>query len=644
MLVPALNPSAPTNGETLEGKADALNEKYEQEKLKRLRSDGNNQYVEIESVDRFRALAVDRWVDHAKLNSQPANLKDGDNIKILILGAGYGGLLYAIRFIQAGFQPKDIRLVDVAGGFGGTWYWNRYPGLMCDVESYTYMPLLEETGYMPKHKYAYGPELLEYATIMARHWDLEDKGVFRSQIKTYEWNEATRRWNVEIHMNRGLSDSIVSLKVSTQFVVLANGILNHPKVAKNLQDFEGDMFHTARWNYDVTGGSPTQPTLTGLKGTRVGIIGTGATAVQVVPQVAKWAKELYVFQRTPAAVGERGQRETNLEEWKNVIAREPGWQRRRVENFHDYLGNDQREEDLVNDGWTHMKSFEGVAGKLHDPVLLAKDVPGHIKKLILMDVERSSDLRERVRCIVNDAKTAASLMAWYPGWCKRPTFHDDYLPSFNLPHVHLVDTDGKGVDYATKDALVVSGTEYPLDVLVLSTGYRAPSANLGEPSVMSDVTVRGRNGRLLSEKWNAKGAATLHGVLTHDFPNFFITGPAQTGNTSNLLYIQNVLSQHCAYIAAKATADADKFADRVAVEVTVDAEEEWSSIIAAESAWYAPLSICTPSYITNEGSVAEDQEKMKRALPYPQGMNMYTAVLEEWRAEGSMRGVEVTVD
>ncbi|GKT89219.1 flavin-binding monooxygenase-like family protein [Colletotrichum tofieldiae] len=344
----------------------ALNKKYTEEKEKRQRSDGNAQYIEIESDAQFSKLAEDPWVDHEKLNAQPSNLKDGDEVKVIVLGAGYGGLLFAIRFIQAGFRAEDIRLVDTAGGFGGTWYWNRYPGLMCDIESYTYMPLLEETGYVPKHRYSYGNELLAHANRMAETWGLTDKGVFRSQIKSYEWDEDAKRWLVVIEQGRGPNEAPVTMTVRSQFVVLANGVLNHPKVAKNLEAFEGGMFHTARWNYDVTGGNPDDlenAQLTGLEGKRVGIIGTGATAIQLVPQLAKWAKELYVFQRTPSSVDERGQRPTDPEEWKK-IANGRGWQKRRVENFNVFVAGGEAEDNLVADGWTGLKAYKALIAAL----------------------------------------------------------------------------------------------------------------------------------------------------------------------------------------------------------------------------------------------------------------------------------------
>ncbi|KAK1622222.1 cyclohexanone monooxygenase [Colletotrichum phormii] len=624
----------------------ALNKKYTEEKEKRQRSDGNAQYIEMETDAQFSKLAQDPWVDHEELNAQSPSLKDGDDVKFVILGAGYGGLLFAIRFIQAGFKPEDIRLIDAAGGFGGTWYWNRYPGLMCDVESYTYMPLLEETGYIPKHRYSYGNELRAHANRMAETWDLTDKAVFRSQIKSNEWDENSKRWIVVIEQVRGPNKSPITMTVRSQFVVLANGVLNHPKAAKNLEAFEGDMFHTARWNYNVTGGNTEDlenVQLTGLEGKRVGIIGTGATAIQLVPQLAKWANELYVFQRTPSSVDERGQRPTDPEEWKK-IADGPGWQKRRLENFNIFVSGGEAEENLVDDGWTKLKTYKGLVGAPHEKPLGLEDIAAHIGGLLALDAPRSERVRRRVEEIVKDKSVAEALKPWYPAWCKRPTFHDDYLPAFNLPNIHLVDTNGKGVDHATKNSLVVDGVDYPLDVIVLSTGYRPPAADMAEPSSRSNMTIKGRNGELLSEKWSGKGPSTLHGVLTNGFPNLFLTGPLQIGTTANFAYAQDVLSQHCAYILVEAMKRAGKSTSEVVIESTFEGEEAYVGLIMQHAAWFSSLSICTPSYMNNEGEKAppEAQMKLARGAPFPHGMNAYVRFLEDWRANGMMNGVEVT--
>jgi cation diffusion facilitator CzcD-associated flavoprotein CzcO len=298
-----------------------LSQKYQAEAIKRLRPDGLAQFVPLKKAEheRFRALAEDPFVDHAALNAKPSPVDESTVYKFLILGAGYGGLLYAVRLIEAGLVsgPNDLRLVDAAGGFGGTWYWNRYPGLHCDVESYTYMPLLEETGYMPTHKYASGSELREHAERIATKWDLHDKTLFRTNVKAVRWDDAAQLWKIEVTEGRGPSEPSRELVLQAQYVLIASGVLTTPQVPKipGLESFTGPIFHTARWNYKVTGGSPEDQTLTGLEGKRVGIIGTGATAIQVVPKLAKFAKELYVFQRTPSAVSWRGQRPTDPEEW-----------------------------------------------------------------------------------------------------------------------------------------------------------------------------------------------------------------------------------------------------------------------------------------------------------------------------------------
>lgn len=297
-----------------------LTQKYGAEAAKRLRADGLNQFVRLKEAgsERFRALAEDPWADHSSLNAKEP-VKEGVKYKFLILGAGYGGLLYAVRLIEAGLAsgPDDIRFVDAAGGFGGTWWWNRYPNLHCDIESYVYMPLLEETGYIPTSKYVSGPELLEHADRIATQWKLQDKALFRSNVKATRWDDATQLWNVEVTEGRGPGEQSRELKLQAQYVLLASGILTNPHVPKipELENFAGSLFHTARWDYGVTGGTPKDATLTGLEGKRVGIIGTGATAVQVVPKLAKYAKEVYVFQRTPTAVSWRGQRPTDPEEW-----------------------------------------------------------------------------------------------------------------------------------------------------------------------------------------------------------------------------------------------------------------------------------------------------------------------------------------
>ncbi|KAJ6445104.1 flavin-binding monooxygenase-like family protein [Purpureocillium lavendulum] len=627
----------------------SLSKKYEAETEKRLRLDGNAQYLDLnlDPSSRLSDLAQDPWVDHGLLNAQAPNLRDGDDVRCLILGAGFGGLLYAVRLLEQGFDATDVRIVDAAGGFGGTWYWNRYPGLMCDVESSIYMPLLEEMGYMPKHRFSYGPELRQHAENIAARWDLVDKVAFRTTARSYEWDDDKRRWKVAMTQHLGPSKQRNELTVTAQFVVLANGILNHPKAPKipGLGDFKGEMMHTGRWDYNISGGSPDNWRLAGFTGKRVGVVGTGATAVQCIPQIAKWAEKLYVFQRTPSAVDERGQRDMTPQEWQSLTAKEDWW-RARNGNFHRVMAGTLVEENLVNDGWTTIDSFKYLAGAPHDKPLGMEDLPGQVGKALAADAPRSERLRRRVDDIVTDRHTASALKAWYPSYCKRPCFHDEYLPTFNLPHVILVDTNGKGIEEVTPSGVVVAGQEYELDIVIWATGYRAPTDSRSEPGRRSNAVIRGRDGRALSHKWQQDGPGTLHGVLSHGFPNMVLTGPSQACASPNWMYVQDILSRHAAHIVGEAVRRAEQAGNgrNVTVEPSRQAEEAWTGHIISRAAWLASLQVCGPSYFNNEGLKQTPDEMMKtlRGAHDSRGVLAFEETLSQWRHQGGLQGVEVT--
>ncbi|KAF7364874.1 Phenylacetone monooxygenase [Mycena venus] len=624
----------------------AIRQKYIEERNKRLRPDGVKQFLKLANSTQFKYLDDDPWVDHAAYNAGAPALNDGDDIKFLVLGAGYGGLLFAVHLIEAGFNAADIRIVDVAGGFGGTWYWNRYPGLMCDVESYIYMPLLEETGYMPRFKYAYGPELREHAERIAKKWGLTDKALFRTHCHTARWDDAAKRWILELTENRGPVEPKKEIKLKAQYVFVASGTLNAPQIPRlpGFDSFKGQHFHTSRWNYEITGGTDVDWTLDKLKDKRVGIIGTGATAVQAVPQLAKWAKHLYVFQRTPSSVDERGQRPTDPAEWTNKIASTKGWQLARSHNFNSFLVNEPIGEDLVDDGWCRTRSYCGVIGA--PGIIVPEKIPEHIARLHAYDLERAEKIRARTGEIVKDPETAEKLKHWYPAWCKRPTFHDEYLPAFNLPNVTLVDTDGKGVEALTEEAVVANGTSYPVDVLVLSTGFSlAVEGDSGSTVQRAGMKAFGRDGLDMDDKWIREGPGSLHGVASHDFPNLFFPGPSQTGVTANFTFTLSILASHVANILAEAERRAGQ-SNKVTVEVTKAAEDEWGGELLKRAAWFAGMRGCTPGYINREGEagkVTDMQEQMKaaRGAPWGEGIVSFTEVLKAWRDEGELRGFQV---
>lgn len=247
--------------------------------------------------------------------------------------------------------------------------------------------------------------------------------------------------------------------------------------------------------------------------------------------------------------------------------------------------------------------------------------------------------------IVEDRETAQKLKAWYPGWCKRPCFHDDYLPVFNLPTVTLVDTDGKGIQSLTEKGVVANGTEYPVDLVIFSTGFRSPSTH--NESLRSNVLITGRGGQTLAQKW-ARGTSTLHGVTTRDFPNLFWPGPSQGCATANQSHILDIMSTHVAYIISQS--EERQLGGRVVIEPTADAEERWSMEVLTRAVGLAAMHGCTPSYFNREGeadrTATTDQEEMVKAARsaiWGEGIKSFSDTLEAWRARGAMDGIEVTV-
>ncbi|KAK5155063.1 hypothetical protein LTS14_006018 [Recurvomyces mirabilis] len=346
-------PAPDLNGPQIASNVNFM-DKYSEERDKRYKVGGRS-YIDPAKSDKFKHFLKDPWIK----NGTPINRPMGVNghSKFLILGAGFGGILFAVKLIQAGFDAKDIVIVDPAGGFGGTWYWNRYPGLMCDTESYIYLPMLEEMNYMPKRKYSGGEEIRQYAESIAKAFGLQDRAQFQASMQSATWNEEAKQWSVGIVEKPKGGDEVQST-IRADFVMFASGVLNNAKLPdiEGLDVFKGHSFHTSRWDYGYTGGSIREPDLDKLKDKRIAYVGTGATAVQAVPELARWGKELYVFQRTPSAVDIRDNRETDPQEWKAKIAGKQGWQRERHANYHAFICNvpEKPKLDLVDDAWTKM--------------------------------------------------------------------------------------------------------------------------------------------------------------------------------------------------------------------------------------------------------------------------------------------------
>ncbi|KAF4454818.1 flavin-binding monooxygenase-like family [Fusarium albosuccineum] len=655
-----MSPSAETNG--VRGSANLtkpatplveIKERYKKEHDKRLRSDGRSQFTDLYNLPKFQHFKQDPWADQSIYDTLPRAV-DGDRRDFAIVGTGIGALVFAARLIEAGVKPENLQFIDTAAGFGGTWYWNRYPGLMCDVESYIYMPLLEETGYMPKNKYASGKEIREQHERIAKQYDFTERVWFRTQMLDCTWDDQTKEWVMklaELIYGGGERDAVT---VRSRFVILTTGLMLVPQVPriKGIETFGGDCFHPARWDYNVTGGTPDDPSLTRLKDKKVGLIGTGASAVQILPEIAKWAKDVYVFQRTPSAVDFRGNRETDEILFKKQIGNKPGWWEDRCLNFCAYMNNrdPKPKVDLVNDGWTTMLSYSVMTGSpSHDPKT-PEEIQEYYAYLEELDLERQSKIRDRVDIVVKDPKVAAKLKPWYAGYCKRPCFHDEYLNAFNNPSVHLVDTDGRGIDEINENGLVVDGQQHDIDVLILSTGYKSPF--LYSPPGRVGVKVLGRNGIDLDDKWS-HAVTTLHGIMSHDFPNMFWPGFIQGGGNPNYTFIADQGAKQVAHLVAAGKKETSflassnpHYAYNFIIEPTADAEEEWAQKIASQAYMFGASTGCTPSYINAEGEFEniKDPEKlarMARSSIWGRGQEDYNNTLKQWRQKGDHAGVEI---
>jgi cyclohexanone monooxygenase len=507
---------------------DQLKSRYLAERDKRLRADGNEQYIEVEGD--FSNYVDDPYVE--RVEREPIF----DHTEVVIIGGGFGGLLMGGRLREAGFD--DIRVIEKGGDFGGTWYWNRYPGAMCDVESYVYLPMLEELDYIPKHKYSFAPEIAEHTRNIARHYGLYDKACLQTTVTGMSWDEGSRRWTIET--DRGD-------RMTADFVAMANGPLNRPKLPgiPGIDSYEGHTFHTSRWDYAYTGGD-NSGNLTGLTDRRVAIIGTGATAVQCIPHLGQWSQQLYVFQRTPSSIDVRNNRETDPE-W--VASLKPGWQHERMDNFNILVSGGDQEVDLVEDGWTDIfRNLQGAKAKEAARRLgrrLEKREYGQL--LELADYVKMNGVRGRVDQIVDDPEVAEKLKPWYRQFCKRPCFHDEYLPTFNRPNVTLVDTEGKGVERITPNGVVADGVEYEVDCIIFATGFEVGTTYTRR----AGYDIVGRGGTTLSDHW-ADGLRTLHGMQTHGFPNCFFMGFTQGAVTVSVPQTLNEQARHITYILSEA--------------------------------------------------------------------------------------------
>lgn len=629
------------NKEDLNFDPDLLRDKYREERDKRLRQDGNEQYQQVEGD--FTYFVEDPYVDK-KIEREAIE----DEIEVAIIGGGFGGILAAARLKESGID--NFKIFEKGGDFGGTWYWNRYPGASCDIESYIYFPLLEQTKFIPKQKYTNAPETLEYIGVIAKKYGLKERAIFQTEITKVSWSDEKKLWNIST--NKG--DSI-----NAKFVVHSNGPLNRPKLPaiKGIDKYQGHTFHTSRWDYKFTGGN-SKGNLNGLKDKKVAIIGTGATAVQCIPHLGEAAQELFVFQRTPSSIDERNNKDTD-ENWFESL--KPGWHDKRRENFEGFLTGSLQKEDLVNDGWTEI--FRTILGSIRNSApsklrfaywaasaifsknfyrlgfkdYMMEKFVNYVGKenlsnqVEMVDFAKMEKIRARANEVVKDPETAESLKPYYRQFCKRPCFHDEYLKTYNRENVTLIDTNGKGLEKITEKGIYFDGKEYEVDCIIFATGFEVGT----DYTRRSGYEIYGKQGLTLSEKWK-DGLSSLHGMHCRGFPNTFFFGPAQGGFTANYTHSLDEQSIHLSYILKTMKEKKLNF-----VEASQESEEKWvETIINKARDMQAFQESCTPGYYNNEGKLNTAPQNNV----YGGGSLEFFKIMNKWRKKGKLEGLEMQGD
>ena len=479
-----------------------------------------------------------------------------DTVEVLFIGGGFSALLTSARLRERGVE--SIRIVERGADVGGTWYWNRYPGAACDVVAYDYLPLLDETGYVPTRHYAQAPEIFAYCQLIAKRYSLYDLAVFQTTVTSTIWNDDEQMWHVET--DRGD-------RMRARFVICANGTLSKPKLSRiaGMETFAGHSFHTSRWDYDYTGRN-----LENLADKVVGIIGTGATAVQAVPGLGANAKALYVFQRTPSSIDVRDDWATDPE-WAKRL--KPGWQaKRRAQALTDPVITPEQKARFA-----------------------AETREQKIQRQERGNIDYMMRIHRRIEETVHDKATADALKPWYMFMCKRPCFHNDYLPTFNLPSVHLVDTRGKGITQITEKGPLFDGKQYELDLLIYATGFEVQKTGIYNRII-------GKGGVDLEDKYS-NGVRTLLGIHTHGFPNLFIMGGYQASFQFNLTDMLQTQGDHIA-----ACIDYVRKNGYASIDPTHDAEEWWVQEVIRHRGKTSRNQECTPGYYNFEGESNRRQD------------------------------------
>ncbi len=551
---------------------DAIKQKFAEQRDLRLdyRPEGTAQYTS--DLSGTLAKYEDDPYGGALKPREPIN----DTVECLFIGGGFSALLTSARLREYGVE--SIRIVERGADVGGTWYWNRYPGIACDVPSYDYLPLLDEMGYVPKSRFAKGDEIFAHCQAIAEKYDLYKLAVFQTTVTSTVWDAREGLW----HITTDRGDHM-----RARFVICANGTLAKPKLTRiaGMETFQGHSFHTSRWDYAYTGDD-----LSSLKDKVVGIIGTGATAVQAVPALGAMAKELYVFQRTPSSIDIQDDHPTDPD-WARQL--KPGWQAERRAHMRTVMDPQLTEEQQA--------------------LRAALPREERIRRQENANIDYVMRIHKRIDEIVQDKATAEALKPWYMFMCKRPCFHNDYLPTFNRPTVHLVDTHGKGITEITAAGPVFEGRQYTLDLLIYATGFEVQKTGIYNQ-------IRGEGGLDLTDKYSS-GIRTLFGIHSQGYPNLFIMGGYQSSFQFNLTDILNTEGAHIA-----ACVDHVRRHGYQSIDPTPEAEEWWVQEVIKYRGKTTRNRDCTPGYYNFEGEFQRRQDGN-----YNGGFHRYVGHMDEAR-------------
>ncbi|MBR0986671.1 flavin-containing monooxygenase [Bradyrhizobium liaoningense] len=529
-------------------------------------------------------------------------------VDVAVVGAGFAGLYLLHRLRKAGFRAVGL---EEAGDVGGTWYWNRYPGARCDIQtidySYTFDPELE-TAWTWSEKYATQPEILRYLGFVADRYDLRGDIRFGTKVTEAKWDEKAERWQLTTDNGR---------PVSCRHYIMATGCLSAPKPPEidGVKDFKGEVYFTGRWPH---GG-------VNLAGKRVAVIGTGSSAIQSIPLIAEQAAHLTVFQRTPnfalpAHNGPAPSDRMSLLQADRLAYREQARQSMAGVPYPQQMAVSWQLSDAER-----RARFEEAWGKGDLVYILtqlwadqAVDVDGN--KLIC-DL-----IREKISAAVKDPETAAALMPHdHPFGAKRPCLDTNYYATYNRPNVTLVNLRQEPIKAITASGISTSSRSVDVDVIVFATGFDAMTG-----AIRAVHPITGRGGKSLTDVW-AQGPQTYLGLTVEGFPNFFmITGPGSPSVLSNMAVS---IEQHVDWVVDRLAALRD--AGFTTIEPTETAQAGWGRHMA-------DCSMVTLHRLANTWYTgANVPGKVQGLMPYTGGVGPYRSICDEVVSRG-MLGFKLT--